>query len=124
MKLDAKNKALELIKELISNSASEKREDEIMKELDILLPDPRWSDYIFWSEDYKNEDSSFNYDKFFKKVFDYTKSKEFIRNESVINLVNQLIKKDFSGQSEKDMVNEVNGVVSDVNWMQYIFAQR
>ena len=40
-------KAKSLIQELLNAESSEDRENDIMLELDDILPDPKWSDYIF-----------------------------------------------------------------------------
>lgn len=45
-------KAKSLIQELLNAESSEDRENDIMLELDDILPDPKWSDYIFWTNDY------------------------------------------------------------------------
>ncbi len=74
MNENLKNTAIPLIKKLLSSGLSKSEEDNLMLELDALLPDPCWSDYIFWNDDYLNEDTSLNYDKFFDKVFDYPNS--------------------------------------------------
>lgn len=64
-----KTRMIELIERLIHPKHSEKEDQEIGLELDHLSPDPNWSDYIFWSDDYLKEDGSMDYDKFFKKIF-------------------------------------------------------
>ena len=58
-----------LLNKLINDDLSDKERTEIALAIDKLSPDPYWSDYIFWSDDYLNEDTSINYDKFFKKIF-------------------------------------------------------
>lgn len=45
-------KAKSLIQELLNAESSEDRENDIMLELDDILPDPKWSGYIFWTNDY------------------------------------------------------------------------
>lgn len=124
MENDIRKRVYLLLEELLSNVASEKRENDIVQELDQLLPDPKWSDYIFWSEDYVNDDGSIKYDKFFKKVFDYKNSKEFKVKQRIIKLVNLLLGRDFSEISEVEIVNEINRLSPDINWMNYIFADK
>lgn len=88
-----KSKAIELLTELLNEDSSEADQAAICEELQELLPDPHWSDYIFWSNDYNNEDGSLNFEKFFDKVISYYNTDEYKRNKRVIELANMLIKK-------------------------------
>ncbi len=119
-----KKRVINLFEEMFNTTMSDSRQQDIGDELDNLLPDPYWSDYIFWSEDYLNADESINYDKFFDKVFDYPNSEEYKRNERIINLANALLKRDFAEQSEMDIVNEINELSPDIHWMQYLFVDK
>ena len=49
---ETKKKFTLLLEELINATCSESRQIEINIELNKLSPDPFWSDYIFWSEEY------------------------------------------------------------------------
>ncbi|PNK59612.1 hypothetical protein [Psychrobacter sp. FDAARGOS_221] len=117
-------KAVKLLDELLSGKASEVREVAICNELDTLLPDPKWSEYIFWSDDYLNDNGSINYDKFFDKVFAYLNSEEYIRNELIIELANALINKDFTNMNEVEIVSELNRLSPDPNWTHYLFVDK
>ena len=66
--LESEFKALVL--ELIE-VPSEEREDEICERLDQISPDPSYSDYIFHSKEFENEDGSFNINGLTEKVFNY-----------------------------------------------------
>ncbi len=121
---EIKEKMSILLDELLSDDIREERQSEIFVELNSISPDPEWSDYIYWSDDYLNEDNSLNYDKFFKKVFDYPNSEEYKRNERIISLTNALLKRDFSEQSEIDIVNEINELSPDINWTRYLFVDK
>lgn len=119
-----KKRAIKLLEEMFSSTMSHVRQQEIGNELDSLLIDPNWSEYIFWSEDYFNEDESINYDKFFDKVFDYPNSEEYKRNERIIYLANALLNRDFAKHSEMDIVNEMNQLSPDIHWTQYLFVDK
>ncbi len=78
---EIKKKMSILLDELLSDDIREERQSEIFVELNSISPDSEWSDYIYWSDDYLNEDNSLNYDKFFEKVFDYPNSEEQIEEQ-------------------------------------------
>jgi hypothetical protein len=65
-----KNKAMILLKELLETSTSEQRDVEIAEEIQRIVPDPYCMDYIFYSEEFVNDDGSFNYEGLLKKCFD------------------------------------------------------
>ena len=117
-----KEKIIALIDELRTFQQSESRDDEIMLELDKIIPDPKWSDYIFWSDDYLYPDGVFNYDKFFKKIDEYEHSEEYKYRKHIISLVNKLLEKDFSEKSEMQIVNELNDLLQSTDWMDYLFV--
>lgn len=124
MNIDTRKKATILIRELLSGNTSDSRDEDIFEELNNLFIDPNWSAYIYWSDDYLNEDDSLNYDKFFDKVFDYPNSEEYKRNERIIYLTNVLLKRDFTEYSETEIVNEINNISPDINWTHYLFVDK
>lgn len=65
MNLDTKNRIMFLIDGLINCQFPENSESDIYMELDSLIPYPKWSDDIFWSDEYVSENGLVNYDKFF-----------------------------------------------------------
>lgn len=69
MKEEIKNRIILLVNSLISGNNTNMSEEEIGLELDELCQDPLWSDYIFWSDEYINDDGSVNFEKFFEKIF-------------------------------------------------------
>lgn len=119
-----KQRIVGLLNEMFNKSLTDSQEIAIYEELSRLIPDPRWSNYIFWSDDYLNEDESINFEKFFDKVNDYTNTDEYIRNRRVIELIDKLLKKDFQQMTESEIVNEINKLSSDPNWANYIFVEK
>ena len=113
-----------LLNKILNKSLTDSQEIAIYEELSRLIPDPRWSNYIFWSDDYLNEDESINFEKFLDKVNDYTNTDEYIRNRRVIELIDKLLKKDFQQMTESEIVNEINKLSSDPNWANYIFVEK
>lgn len=65
----------ERIKQLISNllggGTTEDEDIVITSEVSNLSPDPEWSDYIFFSFDYYDENENFLMEKFLDKIFNY-----------------------------------------------------
>lgn len=121
---DAKQKITLLLEELINTRCSESREIEINLELNKLSPDPFWSDYIFWSEEYVNEDLSINYEKFFDKISEYPNSQEYKTKSRILELAQKLIIRDFSDISEVDIVNAINELSPDISWTNYLFVDK
>lgn len=119
-----KQRIMGLLNKILNKSLTDSQEIAIYEELSRLIPDPRWSNYIFWSDDYLNEDESINFEKFLDKVNDYTNTDEYIRNRRVIELIDKLLKKDFQQMTESEMVNEINKLSSDPNWANYIFVEK
>ena len=119
-----KQRIMGLLNKILNKSLTDSQEIAIYEELSRLIPDPRWSKYIFWSDDYLNEDESINFEKFLDKVNDYTNTDEYIRNRRVIELIDKLLKKDFQQMTESEMVNEINKLSSDPNWANYIFVEK
>ena len=66
---EIRNKLIKLINELVFTEHSEARDRKLAVEINQLSPDPKWSDYVFWSDDYFKEDETIDYDKLFKKIF-------------------------------------------------------
>ena len=93
---DTKKKFTLLLEELINATCSESRQIEINIELNKLSPDPFWSDYIFWSEEYINEDLSINYEGFFDKITEYPNSNEYKTKRRILELAQKLVIRDFS----------------------------
>ena len=56
-----------LMNDLLSNKFTEE-EDKVALKIDQLSPDPRWSDYIFWSDDYYDKNDNFLMEKFLNKI--------------------------------------------------------
>jgi len=65
-----KHQVFELVKELVSLTATQERETEIGLLLNRLCPDPQWSNYIFWSEEF-HESGRLNIGKVVDKIFSY-----------------------------------------------------
>ena len=121
---DTKKEFTLLLEELLNDAQSESRQIEINFELNQLSPDPFWSDYIFWSEEYINEDLSINYEKFFQKISEYPNSQEYKTKSRILELANRLVIRDFTEISEIEIVNELNNLSPDISWMNYIFADK
>ncbi len=60
-----------LVQELVTFNVEEQRESDICFEIDNLSPDPKWSNYIFWTDDYIDEEDNFLMEKFLDKIFSY-----------------------------------------------------
>ena len=121
---DTKKKFTLLLEELINTRCSESRQVEIDLELHKLSPDPFWSDYIFWSDDYVNDDGNVNYEKLFDKISDYPNSYEYKTKSRILELAQKLIIRDFSDISEVDIVNEINELSPDISWTNYLFVDK
>lgn len=63
---ELKNKIVELI-----DCKSDDKQEEIIEIINRNVLDPYWSDYIFHSDDYLNEDESINFDLLLDKIFSY-----------------------------------------------------
>ncbi|WP_152610783.1 hypothetical protein [Ruegeria sp. ANG-R] len=62
------------VRDLIGKLLSTRDEGEqsvIAQELDEICPDPEWSDHIFHSTDYYNEDDTLNVEAVVEKIFSY-----------------------------------------------------
>lgn len=99
------------------------RDREISEELNDILIDPNWSDYIFFGDDYLNDDGTIDYEKFFHKMESYSNSADYKKRKELIRLSNLLISKNFTEKNEIDIVNELNSLSPDPNWMQYLFVE-
>ncbi len=60
-----------LIDELITAKATDEREEEINSALDEICPDPEWSNYIFWSNDFQDSTGDLDVDAVIEKIFSY-----------------------------------------------------
>ena len=121
---DTKKKFTLLLEELVNNAQSESRQIEINLELNKLSPDPFWSDYIFWSNEYVSEAGSINYEEFFDKIAEYPNSNEYKTKSRILELAQKLIIKDFSKISEVGVVNEINELSPDISWTSYLFVDK
>ena len=121
---DTKKKITLLLEELINTKCSESREIEINLELNKLSPDPFWSDYIFWSDEYVNENLSINYEGFFDKIAEYPNSNEYKTKSRILELAQKLVIGDFSEIGEVDIVNEINELSPDISWTSYLFVDK
>lgn len=124
MNKNEREKVVKLFDEMFNTTMTEARQREVNRKLDALIDDPNWSYYIFYDESYLNGDNSINYDKFFDKIDDYSNSDEFKRDNRIIELLNNLLDKNFSKMNEIEIVSEINELSSDPNWMQYIFVDK
>jgi len=70
MNKDLKSEFKALVLELIQ-VPDEEREMVISERLDLISPDPNYSNYIFHSEEFVNKDGSFDIDGLAEKVFSY-----------------------------------------------------
>ena len=66
-KQDKKN-IIELLNIIFNENITESKHIEVNDKLNKILIDPKWSDYIFWSDDYILPNGNIDYDKFFKKI--------------------------------------------------------
>ncbi|WP_298971551.1 hypothetical protein [uncultured Psychrobacter sp.] len=124
MNIENRDRVIYLISKLFNESLSEKQQLNINNELNELILDPKWSDYIFWSDDYFYSDGTINYDKLFKKIDEYECSEEYKYRKNIILLVNKLLEKDFSEKSEMQIVNELNDLLQSTDWMDYLFVNK
>lgn len=59
---------------MVTFNVEEKRESDICLKINNLSPDPKWSNYIFWTDDYIDENDNFLMEKFLDKIFSYKES--------------------------------------------------
>ncbi|MGP4713941.1 MULTISPECIES: hypothetical protein [unclassified Psychrobacter] len=121
---DTKQKFILLLEELLNTKCSTPREIEIGLELSKLSPDPFWSDYIFWSDKYVNDDGNVKYEKLFDKISDYPNSYEYKTKSRILELAQKLIIRDFSDDSEVDIVNEINKLSPNISWTNCLFVDK
>ena len=122
-KQDKKN-VIELLNIIFNENITESKHIEVNDKLNKILIDPKWSDYIFWSDDYILPNGNIDYDKFFKKIEEYPNSDEYKRNQYIISLVNNLLTKNFQQKSEMEIVNEINHILSTTDWIDYLFVSK
>ncbi|MBI0427069.1 hypothetical protein [Psychrobacter sp. NG27] len=121
---DTKKKFTLLLEELLNTECSEPRQIEINLELNKSSPDPFWSDYIFWSDEYAHEDGRIKYEAFFDKISEYPNSYEYKTKSRILALAQSLVIRDFSDISEIDIVNEINELSPDISWTNYLFVDK
>lgn len=122
-KQDKKN-VIELLNIIFNENITESEHIEVNDKLNKILIDPKWSDYIFWSDDYILPNGNIDYDKFFKKIEEYPNSDEYKRNQYIISLVNNLLTKNFQQKFEMEIVNELNHILSTTDWIDYLFVSK
>lgn len=113
-----------LLNELVNGDHLEKLADEFYHKLDMLIKDPNWNEYIFWSDEFICSNREINYEKFLKKICNYEKTSKYKREQYIISLVNSLLEKDFQEKSEIGIVNELNELLSSTDWIDYLFVSR
>lgn len=70
--MDNKKKELiDLIEKFIAIAPTQEEEDHIVARIEELSPDTYWSDYIFYSKEFKRADGSTDVEKIVDKLFDY-----------------------------------------------------
>ena len=121
---ESKQKITLLIEELLNTTCSESRQVEINLEVSKLSPDPFWSDYIFWNNEYAHEDGRIKYEAFFDKISEYPNSYEYKTKSRILELAQKLLTRDFSDISEVDIVNEINELSPDISWTNYLFVDK
>lgn len=124
MKQAEKNRVIELINKIFDSYISEIENKKINEELDLLISDPKWSGYIFWSNDYYTKENGLDYEKFFQKIEEYELSDEYKRNKYIISLVNDLLNKNFNNKSEMDIVNELRKLIPNEDWIDCLFVSK
>lgn len=124
MNSEVQRRIQNLFDRMFNEYLSEEESRTVGNELDTLILDPKWSDYIFYSEDYSFEDGSLNYEKFFQKISEYENSDEYKRNKYIISLVNNLLNKNFEEKSEIAIVNELNNLIPNKDWIDCVFVSK
>ena len=124
MKQAEKNRVIELINKIFDSYISEIENKKINEELDLLISDPKWSDYIFWTNDYCTKENGLDYEKFFQKIEEYELSDEYKRNKYIISLVNDLLNKNFNNKLEMDIVNELRKLIPNEDWIDCLFVSK
>ncbi|EGE17123.1 hypothetical protein [Moraxella catarrhalis] len=124
MKQAEKNRVIELISKIFDSYISEIENKKINEELDLLISDPKWSGYIFWTNDYCTKENGLDYEKFFQKIEEYELSDEYKRNKYIISLVNDLLNKNFNNKLEMDIVNELRKLIPNEDWIDCLFVSK
>jgi len=68
--MNARTELGQLIAELYAG-ASEARTEEIVERANELSPDPGWSDYLFYSDEFIGEGDTLLLDQLLDKIFSY-----------------------------------------------------
>lgn len=124
MKQAEKNRVIELINKIFDSCISEIENKKINEELDLLISDPKWGNYIFWTNDYCTKENGLDYEKFFQKIEEYELSDEYKRNKYIISLVNDLLNKNFNNKLEMDIVNELRKLIPNEDWIDCLFVSK
>ena len=124
MKQAEKNRVIELISKIFDSYISEIENKKINEELDLLISDPKWGNYIFWTNDYCTKENGLDYEKFFQKIEEYELSDEYKRNKYIISLVNDLLNKNFNNKLEMDIVNELRKLIPNEDWIDCLFVSK
>lgn len=124
MKQAKKNRVIELINKIFDSYISEIENKKINEELDLLISDPKWSGYIFWTNDYCTKENGLDYEKFFQKIEEYELSDEYKKNKYIISLVNDLLNKNFNNKLEMDIVNELRKLIPNEDWTDCLFVSK
>lgn len=124
MKQAEKNRVIELINKIFDSYISEIENKKINEELDLLISDPKWGNYIFWTNDYCTKENGLDYEKFFQKIEEYELSDEYKRNKYIISLVNDLLNKNFNNKLEMDIVNELRKLIPNEDWIDCLFVSK
>ena len=66
-----KDTVKKLILDLVSGKISEEKQDEIYEKISQISPDPEWSDYIFVSFEFYDNQNNLNIDAVVEKIFSY-----------------------------------------------------
>lgn len=124
MKQAEKNRVIELINKIFDSYIPEIENKKINEELDLLISDPKWGNYIFWTNDYCTKENGLDYEKFFQKIEEYELSDEYKRNKYIISLVNDLLNKNFNNKLEMDIVNELRKLIPNEDWIDCLFVSK
>lgn len=119
-----KDKVIYFLNELIHGEHSENIGDIFYNKIDMIIEDPKWSNYIFWSDEYIYPNGEINYEKFFQKIAEYEHSDEYKRNKYIISLVKDLLDRNFQEKSEVTIVNELHSLISNHDWVDCLFVRK
>lgn len=124
MNLDTRNRIMFLIDSLINGAFQENTESGLYIELDNIISYPKWSDDIFWSNDYVSESGVVDYEKFFNKIIQYEQSELYQQHQYAIKLAKDLMNKNFNKKDEWKIVNELNDLIKNSDWLDWLFVSK